>query len=177
MSNLSKASPDTIQLLSTVKLKYHSPRLDDCQIAVCFDDGKAFVKNKLNLGKLSKFSAAAKLWQKEKYDFCLVIPIDLWMNVLQANSREAYLDLMLTRLNMEYLPETVEDNGKKQKVVDDFGRIQYSNIPKTDKEGNVKWKIDSLDLEVFAKNVSRYGLWQEDLFKLHEAMTAAASKK
>jgi hypothetical protein len=83
---------------------------------------------------------------------------------------------MLTRLDMEYLPETVEDNGKKQKVIDEFGRIQYSKIAKTDKNGNIKWKIEPLDLEVFANNVSRYGLWQEDLFKLHEAMTLASKK-
>lgn len=176
MSSLTKASAEITQLLALVKSKHHSPRLDECHIAVCLEDSKAFVKNKLNLGKMSKFSPAAQLWQKEKFDFCLIIPVDLWVNVLQGETREAYLDLMLTRLDMEYLPETVEENGKKQKVTDEFGRIQYSKIGKTDKDGNIKWKIEPLDLEVFAKNVSRYGLWQEDLFKLHEAMTLAAKK-
>jgi len=30
-----------------------------------------------------------------------------------------------------------------------------------------------LDLEVFAKNVSRYGLWQEELVSLSEAIKAS----
>ena len=73
----------------------------------------------------------------------------------------------------EYIPEIIEENGKKKKVMDEFGRVQYSQVPKTDKEGKVKWKIDSLDLEVFAKNVRKYGLWQEDLLTLKEAILAA----
>ena len=76
-------------------------------------------------------------------------------------------------LDMEYIPEIIEENGKKKKVMDEFGRVQYSQVPKTDKEGKVKWKIDSLDLEVFAKNVRKYGLWQEDLLTLKEAILAA----
>ena len=41
----------------------------------------------------------------------------------------------------------------------------------------LKAKADEDAIKVFAENVSRYGLWQDDLFKLHEAMNAAASKK
>jgi hypothetical protein len=51
-----------------------------------------------------------------------------------------------------------------------LGRIQYSNEPKYDTEGNIKWKVEPLDLEVFAKNVSRYGLWQDDLIMFKEAI-------
>jgi hypothetical protein len=144
MSNPWKASDEVVQILDLVKSKHHSPRIDDCRVAVCFDDSKPFVKNKLNLGKLSKFSSTARLWQREKYDFCLIIPI----------------------------PEVIEENGKKIKLTDEFGRIQYSKVPKEDKEGNVKWKIDPLNLEVFAKNVRKYGLWQEDLLILKEAILA-----
>ena len=173
MSNPWVASNEVVSLLSVVKKKHHSPRLDECEVAVCFDEGKAFSKNKLNLGKLSKFSPTARLWQREKYDFCLSIPMELWTTVLQPDQREAYLDLMLTRLDMDYIPEIIEENGKKVKVKDDFGRIQNSKVPKTDKEGNIKWKIEPLDLEVFAKNVRKYGLWQEELLILREAIMAA----
>lgn len=170
MSNPWKAPDEVVQLMSVVKSKNHSPRLDDCRVAICFDEGKVFIKNRLNLGKLTKFSPMAKLYQREKYDFCLIVPMELWSTALQPDAREAYLDLMLTRLDMEYIPEVVEENGKKIKLIDDFGRIQYSKVPKTDKEGNVKWKIDPLDLEVFAKNVRRYGIWQEELASIHEAI-------
>ena len=55
-------------------------------------------------------------------------------------------------------------------MVDELGMIQYSNEPKYDAEGNIKWKVEPLDLEVFAKNVSRYGLWQDDLIMFKEAI-------
>jgi hypothetical protein len=172
MSNPWKASDEVVQILDLVKSKHHSPRIDDCRVAVCFDDSKPFVKNKLNLGKLSKFSSTARLWQREKYDFCLIIPMELWTTILKVDQREAYIDLMLTRCDMEYVSEVIEENGKKIKLTDEFGRIQYSKVPKEDKEGNVKWKIDPLNLEVFAKNVRKYGLWQEDLLILKEAILA-----
>ena len=130
MSNPWVASNEVVSLLAVVKSKHHSPRLDQCEIAVCFDEGKAFLKNKLNLGKLSKFSPTARLWQRNKYDFCISIPMELWTTVLQPRQREAYLDLMLTRLDMEYIPEIIEENGKKKKVMDEFGRVQYSQVPK-----------------------------------------------
>jgi hypothetical protein len=172
-SNPWKASEEIIALLDFVKSKHHSPRLDDCRIAVCFNDSKPFANNKLNLGKLSRFSATAKLWQREKHEFCLSIPMELWTTVLDAGQREAYLDLMLTRLDMDYLPEFIEENGKKIKIVDEFGRTQYSNVPKEDKEGNIKWKIEPLDLEVFSKNVRKYGLWQDELMTFKEAIMSA----
>lgn len=168
-----KASEEIVGLLDVVKSKHHSPRLDDCRIAICFNDSKPFTKNKLNLGKLSRFSATAKLWQREKHEFCLSIPMELWTTVLDAGQREAYLDLMLTRLDMDYLPEFIEENGKKIKIVDEFGRTQYSNVPKEDKEGNIKWKIEPLDLEVFSKNVRKYGLWQDELMTFKEAIMSA----
>lgn len=168
-----RAPAEVVDLLRIVKEKHHSPRLDMAAVAVCFDDGKPFLKNKLNLGKLTKFSAAAKLWQREKYDFCLCIPSDLWSNVFNTSAaREAYLDLHLTRCSMEYIPEMYDENNKKKKVVDEHGRIKYTAEPKYDDDGNPKWKIEPMDLEVFAKNVSRYGLWQDDLFVLHEAMNS-----
>jgi hypothetical protein len=98
--------------------------------------------------------------------------MELWTTILKVDQREAYIDLMLTRCDMEYVPEVIEENGKKIKLTDEFGRIQYSKVPKEDKEGNVKWKIDPLNLEVFAKNVRKYGLWQEDLLILKEAILA-----
>jgi len=177
MSNPWKAPDEIMQLLSLVKSKHHSPRLDDCRIAICLDEGKAFVKNKWNLGKLSKFSPTAKLYQREKYDFCLIVPLELWSSALQPDAKEAYIDLMLTRLDMEYIPEVIEENGKKINVIDEFGRFQYSKVPKTDKEGNIKWKVDPLDLEVFAKNVRKYGLWQDDLLDMKEAILAVDGGK
>lgn len=171
-----KASEEVLDLLQKVKQKHHSPRLDGASVAVCFMEGKSFIKNKLNMGKLSKFSPTARLYQTVKHEFCLCVPFDLWSDVLNEHQKEAFLDLHLTRITVEYVAETVEENGKKHKVTDEWGRIQYTEEVRYDEDGNPYWKIEPLDLEVFAKNVSKYGLWQEDLIFLSEAIKASEDK-
>ena len=143
-------------------------------IVACFDDTKPFLRNKLNLGKVTKFSSLAKLWQVQPHDFCLSIPTDLWYSVLQGDQREAYLDLQLTRCEVEYLPEFADVNGKKVPIKDEWGRVQYSQEFKTDDDGNVKWKVVPFDLEVLVKNLRRYGLWMDSFLELKEAIAAAS---
>jgi hypothetical protein len=99
--------------------------------------------------------------------------MDLWHSVLKGNQREAYLDLQLSRCGVEYLPEEIEENGKKKPIKDEWGRVQYTQEVKVDDEGNPKWKVVPLDLEVFADNVRRYGLWCDDLLELKDAIIAA----
>ena len=167
-----KAPSEVVELLAQIKDKHHA-RLVNARIAISFDDSKPFLRNKLNLGKVTKFSPLARLWQKEQHDFCLSIPMELWHSVLKGDQRDAYLDLQLSRCGVEYLPEEVEVNGKKKPVKDEFGRVQYTQEIKVDDEGNPKWKVVPLDLEVFAENVRRYGLWCDDLLELKDAIIAA----
>ena len=49
-----KAPTEVQQLLEAVKKKHHSPRLDDCFVAICFEDSGAFVGAELRL-KLEPF--------------------------------------------------------------------------------------------------------------------------
>lgn len=161
-----ESTNEVVAILSDVIQLHHQPRLADARIAICFDDSKPFLRNKLNLGKVTKFSPLARLWQGSQYDFCLSIPMDLWHSVLKGSQRAAYLDLQLTRCTVEYKPEEIEENGKKKKVKDEWGRVQYTQEVKTDDEGNPKWKVVPLDLEVFADNVRRYGLWMDSLEEL-----------
>jgi len=170
MANPWKASQDVLELINHVKTLHHSDRLSDASVVLCFDDSKAFVKNKINLGKVSKFSTIARLWQNQKHDFCLVICADLWHDVLGNVEREALIDLLLSRCEVEFVPETIEENGKKKTVKDDWGRIQYTREVKLDDEGNPKWRVAPLDLELFAKNVRRYGLWLDDLLEMKKAI-------
>lgn len=172
MVSVWKASEDVVNLLNAVKAKHH-PRLELAKIAVSFEDSKPFVKNKLNLGKLSMFNPLARLWQGHQHDFCLSIPMDLWQDILTNEQREAYLDLQLTRCTVEYQVEEVEENGKKIKIKDEWGRVQYTQEPKLDEEGNLKWKVSPLDIEVYADNVRRYGLWSESLLDLKNAIANA----
>lgn len=169
-----KAPAEIEALVNQVRQKYHSERLAGASLAICLDDSKPFVRNKLNLGKISKFNPLAKLWLSQKYDFCLSIPSELWHSVLKNDEREAYLDLQLTRCGVEYIPEEAEDEDGKMKVVkDEWGRIKYTNKPKTDDEGEPKWKVLPVDLEVLASNVRRYGLWYDGLSDLKDAIIAA----
>lgn len=167
-----KASQDVLDLVGSVYEKNHSTRIPDAAIGVCFDDSKPFVQNKLNLGKVTKFSPLAKLWQGTKLDFCMSISMELWHSVLTTEQREAYIDLQLSRCGVEYLPEEIEENGKKKAIKDEFGRVQYTTNIKTDDEGNPKWKILPLDLEIFSGNVRRYGLWYDELLELKNAIIA-----
>lgn len=171
-----KAPSEVSELLELVKQKHHE-RLADTSIAVCFEDSKPFINNKLNLGKVTKFSPLIKLWQNKQYEFCFLIPMELWNSILKGQeARCAYLDLMLSRCTYEFMPEEVEENGKKHKVKDEWGRIQYTKIPKLDFEGNKKYKVLPLDLEVFADNVRRYGLWCDQLLDLKEAIEYAGAQ-
>ena len=167
-----KASQDVLDLVGSVYTTHHSARIPDAAIGVCFDDSKPFVQNKLNLGKVTKFSPLAKLWQGTKLDFCIPISMDFWHSVLTAEQREAYVDLQLSRCGVEYLPEEIEENGKKKVIKDEFGRIQYTSDIKTDDDGNPKWKILPLDLEIFSSNIRRYGLWYDELLEFKDAIIA-----
>lgn len=177
MANSWKVPQDVLDLINNVKEKFHGDRLDNASIVGCFEDSKAFVKNKINLGKVSKFSALARLWQNQKHDFCLVICADLWHDVLGATEREALIDLLLSRCEVERVPETIEVNGKKKPIKDEWGRTQYTKEVKLDDEGKPKWKVAPLDLELFAKNVRHYGLWLDDVFALKEAIDSATNKE
>lgn len=171
MSTVWKATDDILELIDSVKKKHHCPRLQDADFVACFDDCKPFVKNKLNLGKVSKFSNLAKLWQNKNHDFCFIIPIDLWRDILsKSEQKEAYIDLLLSRCTMEFMPSVVEVNGKKEKVKDDWGRIQYTETPKLDSEGNYRWIVLPLDLEIYTENVRRYGLWLDQFLEFKSAI-------
>lgn len=175
MSVITKAPPHVIELLDEVKTKHH-PHLEQAQIALCFADTKPFVKGRFNWGKTSKFSDFARIWQGKKYDFWIQISVDVWYSVLNDEQREALLDLHLSRCAVEYEPLTEMVNGKKVKIKDEFGRLKFSEDMKYDDEGNPKWKVDPLDLEVFAQNVRRYGLWCEQFDALQEAVKEAQNE-
>jgi hypothetical protein len=168
-----KAPAEIIELVEKVKSRFHLPRLAESSIVVAIEDSKPFLRNKLNLGKVSKFNALAKLWQGQAHDFCISIPSDLWHSILKGEQREAYLDLQLTRCGVEYIAETVEENGKKKPVKDEWGRIQYTQEIKRDDEGAPKWKVLPLDLDVLTSNMRRYGLWHDDLLELKNVVIAA----
>jgi hypothetical protein len=123
----------------------------------------------------------AKLWHHEtmKYDFLVILCGEAWQNILNMAQREALADLHLTRCDVDFEPETTTDpiTNKVTPVKDAFGRIQMSNNVKMDDEGNPKWKVQPLDLHVFTENVTRYGVWSEELLDFKKAVDHIAKNK
>ena len=170
------APAEIYQVVDSVLSKHHSPRLDAARIAIAFNDSKPFVKNRFNWGKVTKFSSFNKIWQKEKFDFCLVVCADVWQDILTPEQKEALIDLHLTRCEVEYIPETITEGKKKQVVKDEWGRIQYTTEVKTDDEGNPKWYVSPLDINVFVQNVGKYGLWCSKFCEVEKVIPADQEK-
>ena len=167
-----KCPDNVMELLDSVKNKNH-PHLEQANFVVAFNDAKPFVKNRLNWGNISRFSEFNKIWQSEKYDFCVVICSDLWHSILDNSQREPLLDLHLCRCNVEYIPETVIEGKKKQVVKDEWGRVKYTDEIKLDANGNPKWQVSPIDFAVLCKNVYRYGLWCSELGAVKDVITSA----
>ncbi len=169
-----KVPDDVSSLITEVRNKYHMPRLEDAKVVACFEDSRPFTKNKPNMGKVVKFTPLAKLWHNSPYDFCIVICADFWHDVLtRRDQREALADLLLSRCDVEYVPETVTENGKKKPVKDEWGRVKYTNEIKLDKFGQPVWRISPLDLDVYSSNIRRFGFWFEEFRNLASAMKHA----
>lgn len=161
-----QADNEILQAVEQIKNKHHLPRLDEASVAVCFNDSKAFVKGKLNWGKVQKFSNQQKIWHQKKYDFLITLSADVWHSILDQVQREALLDLHLRRCQVEYLP--ILEN--KKPVKDEWGRVQLSTDIKRDEDGVPKWRVSSFGIEVFAENIRTYGLWCEPLLDVYQAI-------
>jgi hypothetical protein len=162
-----KAGPQIVAQMKEIKEKNH-PHLEQALIAVEFTETKPYVKDRLNLGKVSKFSKSIKIYlpKDANYDFRLSLPSEVWYGLLKEPQKVAWLDLLLTQCQVEYEPNTVVVNGKKQVVKDEFGRVEYTDVMKCDDEGIPMWKVVPCDLSVYTKNIKRYGLWFEDVIEL-----------
>jgi hypothetical protein len=163
------APPDVLDLLSEVLEKH--PHLSEATFAVSFADSKPFIGDRINLGKVSKFSKADKLWhaQDKKYDFRITLCAEVWAMLSNAQ-RKAHLDLRVSQCKVEYEPETIEENGKKIKVKDEWGRVSYTTEIRRDDEGHPMWKIVPADILILTENIRRCGLWYEELEVLKEAV-------
>lgn len=157
------ANQQVFELFDKVKQQYH-PGLAEARIAVALVDAKPFIKNKFNFGKISKFSDAHQIWHPENrsYQFLSTLVLDVWNDILDNHQREALADLHLECCKIEYEPVTVEVNGKKKVVKDEYGCVEYTNVFKLDKDGEKIYKVEKIDIQILSANIKRYGLWLED---------------
>lgn len=164
------ADKEIHDLANAVKAKHHHPRLEHASVAVCFSDAKAFVNGRFNWGKTTKFTSLAKLFHTNKYEFLINLPSDGWYDILNEAQRAAWIDLRLCCCQVDYMPETIEENGVKKPLKDQWGRIQYTDVIKLDEDGNPKWKIVAPDLNVLIDNVAHYGAWCQDLLDFKQVI-------
>lgn len=162
MSITWKASEDVVDILNDLKFSHH-PHLEKAKFVIAFNDSKPFKKNRFNWGKVSKFSTFNKLWQGEQHDFCVVLCSDIWQEFLDNHQRKAWLDLQLCRCKVEYIPETIVEGKKKKIIKDEWGFTKYTEEIKLDDNGNPKWFVTPLDLDVACENIKRYGFWCDAL--------------
>lgn len=167
------APDNVISMLNELKTSNHSRLITEsgeCGVTVVLADVKPFINNRFNWGTVKKFSEFNRLFMPTPIDFCIVVSSDAWHQILDNDQRKALIDLHLTRIEPEYLPEVNVVNGKKKPVKDEFGRVVYSQELKLDENGQVKWKVNPLDLCTFIDNVVRFGCWAEELQNFKEAM-------
>lgn len=170
------AGNDVFELVDKVKNSHHLPRLAEANIAICFCDKKAFVRDRFQWGKVNKFSPTAKLWHgKTHFDFLITLSSDAWQS-LNDVQKEALIDLHLSCAQVDYMPEMIEENGKKIPVKDELGRISYTNEIKRDDEGNPKWRVDKLDVYSIQENVRRYGCWLQEYMELKSVIESCKQK-
>ena len=151
-------------LLEQVRNQAHLPRLADVKVDVTLTDGPPFVKDRINLGKVTKVPECYRMRQKEPADFEITISGGVWGEMFVADKqRRALLDLHLTRIQPVFTPEIVVENKKRVIVKDEFGRVQYSQDVKLDKNGEPIWRIDPIDIKTIMQNIRRYGFWFDDL--------------
>jgi hypothetical protein len=180
MTNVWQASEEVFALVEKLKKQYHSPRLDQANIAVSFVESKPFIKDRLNFGKTTKIRKSEKIYQNKQYDFLITLCSAMWTEILDHTQREALIDLHLSCCQVEYEPEYAVPEGalseeqkekiKKKILKDKWGRVIYTNIPKFDDEGQPKWRVLGLDIHVLQDNVMRFGCWCEPLAEFADAI-------
>lgn len=169
MSITWKAPADIEGLLTKVKEANH-PHLATAKFALAFTDTQPFIKNRFNWGTVRKFSSFNKLWQGEKYDFSIVLCADIWKDIFNASQQEAWLDLLLSCCEVELEPEVVVEGNKKKQVKDEWGRVKFTDQPKYDDDGNLKYRVVPIDLIVLIQNIKRYGLWCDVMLDLKDVI-------
>lgn len=171
-----KAGNEVAELIDKVQKRFHK-HLEDARIACIFNDSQSFVKNRFNWGKVTRFSPVAKLFQDEKHDFLITLCSDAWASVLNQGQREALIDLHLCCCKVEMKPVIVQENKKKKMVRDQWGRVQFTDEMFFDEDGNPKWTVLRLDLNVFMDNVSHYGCWCQDLLDFRSVIREIDSRE
>lgn len=159
---------DDLVQMKLANVKESHSRLEGAGVVICFADAKAFKDGRMNWGKVAKTNPLTKALTANvgEFEFVITIPFETWQ-FLNNEQKNALLDLHLSRCTPVYLPKTEVVNGKKIPVQDEYGKIEYTDEYKLDKDGCIIWKVLQLDLPIFVDNVKKHGAWCHEMECIH----------
>lgn len=185
-----------MDMVAELKAKYHSPELDDANIAVVFDDTEKVKYVNPDLG-LIDYGGIKQVSPKSKpttandcypdgLDFIIYINAMSWSD-LTPNQQLAKMDEWLCAAGAKFVPEHVELPSKKAGaeakkgpvVKDDKGRVVYTDEIQYDESGRPVFRTVKPDLVVYMAAVRRHGIDsfpQDQADVIREVMNAFEGK-
>lgn len=173
MAGIWEAPDDIKKLVERVKEEHHT-HLARAGVWVLCSDTKAVRNNQLVFTQSKKCTKTEKL--STGHDFKLVVMAELWGELTDAQ-RLAAVDEALCRCGVKYVPQTVEVNGRKEVVKDEWGRVVYTEEIDYDGENRPKWKINPPDAGVYYAMLMRHGKYNEEAENVARVLAGKAAKK
>jgi len=174
MASIWEAPQDIQQLVHRLKKQYHHPRLAQASLWMLISDAKGVVDNKIIATRTGKCTKHEKL--STGHDFKITILAETWANLTDAQ-REIAVDEALCRCGVKYIPQTIEVNGKKETLKDEWGRVIHTDQISHDDEGNPRWKLNKPDAELFFAMLGRHGEHGEEVENVTRALNRQPLKE
>ena len=166
MAEIWQAPEDIKQQVNELKAEHH-PHLAAASLWVLCSDGKAVKDNQIIPTQSKKCTKTEKL--SSGHDFKIIIMAEVW-DKLTDKQRQIALDEALCRCGVQRVPQTVEVNGKKEELKDEFGRTIFTEELAYDKLGQPKWKINPPDAGLYFALLARHGQYSEAAENVHRAI-------
>lgn len=167
-------APKEIRDLVTEVRDEHHPHLTAASFWVLVSDRKAISDNRVIVTTSKKCTKEEKL--STGHDFKIVVLAESWAN-LPDSAREIAIDEALCRCGVQYVPQSMEVNGKKEIVKDDLGRVIYTDQVAYDNEGNPKWRINRPDAGLYYDMILRHGQYSEEAENVALTLKSKAPKQ
>jgi len=158
MASIWEAPKDMRELFERVRHDHHQPRLAQASIWVLVTDAPGVRGDQVITTTVHKCSAAEKL--ASGHDFRIVVRSETWANLADPQ-RLIAADEALCQCGVKYVPQTVEVNGKKEILKDEWGRVLYTDQISYDEQGVPRWKLNKPDAALFYVLLGRHGEYCE----------------
>jgi hypothetical protein len=172
MASIWEASVKIQQQVRAIADQHHS-HLHQASLWVLCSDARAIRDNHIIATQTKKCTNTERL--SSGHDFKIIIMMEIWA-MLTDEQRDKALDEALCRCGVKRVPQTMEINGKKEVVKDDYGRIVYTDEIAYDKEDRPKWKINRPDAELYFGMIRRHADYNEEAENVQRAFAGQELK-